>query len=319
MSMLRAMQTTSLNDSTVMTVARRSACVVALSLLTACATRFDAAPVVDLSGTGAIGTQGSAATQPAVPLGPPPPGYYRVKPGDTLYRIALENGQNYRDIATWNNLTNPNQIEVDQLLRVAPPGANVAALTPGVATSPIGGGAVQAAPLGAAPGTTGTPAGVTTGVTAAPPVYGSGLTATTPPAVTPQTPASDANTAANGNIVFAWPARGPILGTFDDAKNKGVNIGGALGDPVKASADGRVVYAGNGLRGYGNLIIIKHDATYLTAYAHNRALMVKEGDAVTRGQKIAEMGNSDSDRVMLHFEVRRQGKPVDPLKYLPPQ
>ncbi len=113
--------------------------------------------------------------------------------------------------------------------------------------------------------------------------------------------------------------RGPLLGTFNDSTNKGVNIGGAAGDPVKASADGRVVYAGNGLRGYGNLIIIKHDATYLTAYAHNRALMVKEGDAVTKGQKIAEMGNSDSDRVMLHFEVRRQGKPVDPLKYLPPQ
>jgi lipoprotein NlpD len=113
--------------------------------------------------------------------------------------------------------------------------------------------------------------------------------------------------------------RGPLLNTFNDTTNKGVNIGGSAGEPVKASADGRVVYAGNGLRGYGNLIIIKHDATYLTAYAHNRALMVKEGDAVTKGQKIAEMGNSDSDRVMLHFEVRRQGKPVDPLKYLPPQ
>ncbi|CAG9201963.1 LysM domain-containing putative peptidase lipoprotein YgeR (fragment) [Burkholderia gladioli] len=113
--------------------------------------------------------------------------------------------------------------------------------------------------------------------------------------------------------------RGPILNQFDDSKNKGVNIGGAAGTPVKAAADGRVVYAGNGLRGYGNLIIVKHDATYLTAYAHNRALMVKEGDSVTKGQKIAEMGNSDSDRVMLHFEVRRQGKPVDPLKYLPPQ
>lgn len=110
-----------------------------------------------------------------------------------------------------------------------------------------------------------------------------------------------------------------MLNNFDDAKNKGVNIGGTAGETVKAAADGRVVYAGNGLRGYGNLIIIKHDATYLTAYAHNRALMVKEGDAVSKGQKIAEMGNSDADRVMLHFEVRRQGKPVDPLKYLPPQ
>ncbi|WP_133648925.1 peptidoglycan DD-metalloendopeptidase family protein [Paraburkholderia flava] len=309
MSMLSSMTRTRLDVR--LTVAQRCVCVVALSLLTACATRLDQAPVVDRSGT--LGTQ---ATQPPVPLGPPPPGYYRVKPGDTLYRIALENGQNYRDIATWNNLTNPNQIEVDQLLRVAPPGANVAGLTPGVATSPVGAGGVQSAPLGSstAPATT----GAATGVMPAPPVYGSGTGATT---VSPQTGAAAGSdtAAAGGPIAFAWPARGPILGTFDDAKNKGVNIGGAAGDPVTASADGRVVYAGNGLRGYGNLIIIKHDATYLTAYAHNRALMVKEGDAVTKGQKIAEMGNTDSDRVMLHFEVRRQGKPVDPLKYLPPR
>ena len=313
MSKLRAMQRTSLNVP--LTAAQRSVCVVALSVLTACATRLDNAPIIDQSGN--LGTQTSQAVpgqpQPAAPLGPPPPGYYRVKPGDTLYRIALENGQNYRDIASWNNLTNPNQIEVDQLLRVAPPGANVAAMTPGVATSPIEGGGVQTAPL-TSPGA---PApGVAGGVASAPPVYGSATNATTIP---PQPAASDTGAAAAGNIAFAWPAHGPILGTFDDSSNKGINIGGAAGDPVKAAADGRVVYAGNGLRGYGNLIIIKHDATYLTAYAHNRALMVKEGDAVTKGQKIAEMGNSDSDRVMLHFEVRRQGKPVDPLKYLPPQ
>jgi lipoprotein NlpD len=308
MSMLRAMRRTSLNVP--MTVTQRSVCVLALSLLmTACASRLDQAPVVDRSGTGDLGTQ---AAQPAVPLGPPPPGYYRVKPGDTLYRIALENGQNYRDISTWNNLTNPNQIEVDQLLRVVPPGANTAALTPGVATAPIigGNGGVQSAPLGSTPATAGV---------AAPPLYGSAANNAAPtPPVNPGA-ASDSNAGASGNIAFSWPVRGPLLGTFNDSTNKGVNIGGASGDPVKASADGRVVYAGNGLRGYGNLIIIKHDATYLTAYAHNRALMVKEGDAVTKGQKIAEMGNSDSDRVMLHFEVRRQGKPVDPLKYLPPQ
>ncbi|MFP3564240.1 peptidoglycan DD-metalloendopeptidase family protein [Paraburkholderia sp. SIMBA_030] len=309
MSMLRAMLRTRLNAP--MTVTQRSVCVLALSLLmTACASRLDQAPVVDRSGGGALGTQ--AAQQPAVPLGPPPPGYYRVKPGDTLYRIALENGQNYRDISVWNNLTNPNQIEVDQLLRVVPPGANTAALTPGVTTAPIGsGGAVQSAPLSStAP---------STGAAAAPPIYGSGsnTASLTPPANAGA--ASDSTAGASGNVAFAWPVRGPLLGTFNDSTNKGVNIGGASGDAVKASADGRVVYAGNGLRGYGNLIIIKHDATYLTAYAHNRALMVKEGDAVTKGQKIAEMGNSDSDRVMLHFEVRRQGKPVDPLKYLPPQ
>ncbi|QCP49464.1 LysM peptidoglycan-binding domain-containing protein [Trinickia violacea] len=305
MSMLRAMHSNSSNVR--FTVAQRAFCVVVLSALTACATRLDNAPVVDRSSSGQAG---AAAALAPVPLGPPPPGYYRVKPGDTLYRIALENGQNYRDIATWNNLANPNQIEVDQLLRVAPPGANVAAVTPGVATAPIGGGAVQSAPLA-----NNAPAGAS-GVSAAqPPMYGSAPAVTTIP---PQPAASDA-AAAVGNIAFAWPARGPILGTFDDANNKGINIGGAAGTAVQAAADGRVVYAGNGLRGYGNLIIIKHDATYLTAYAHNRALMVKEGDAVTKGQKIAEMGNSDSDRVMLHFEVRRQGKPVDPLKYLPPQ
>ncbi len=306
------------------TALERGLCVVALSVLAACSTRMDQAPVVDRTGA-PLSTEAAQAAQ----NGPPPPGYYRVKPGDTLYRIALENGQNYHDIAAWNNMTNPNQIEVGQLVRVAPPGANLAATTPGVSTAPITAGGVQAQPLSGS--TYGTPQpGVTTGTTAAPPVYGSasGMGAA-PGAAAGVGAAAGAGLAAGADTsgatapaaqpAFIWPVRGPILGTFDDAKNKGLNIGGAAGDPVNASADGRVVYSGNGLRGYGNLIIIKHDATFLTAYAHNRALMVKEGDAVTKGQKIAEMGNSDSDRVMLHFEVRRQGKPVDPLKYLPPQ
>ena len=293
MSMLRAMQNNRSREP--LTFAQRAICVAAFStLLAACATRLDNAPVVDRSGT--LGT--TAAAQPAVPLGPPPPGFYRVKPGDTLYRIALENGQNYRDIATWNNLANPNQIEVDQLLRVAPPGGTATAGVP--VAAPIGGAAVATAPLSSGP---------------AAPAAGTSSAITPPPA----TASSDTAAAPSGPVTFSWPARGPVLNSFDDAKNKGINIGGTAGEAVKAAADGRVVYSGNGLRGYGNLIIIKHDATYLTAYAHNRALMVKEGDAVTKGQKIAEMGNSDSDRVMLHFEVRRQGKPVDPLKYLPPQ
>ena len=306
------------------TALERGLCVIALSVLAACSTRMDQAPVVDRTGA-PLSTEAAQAAQ----NGPPPPGYYRVKPGDTLYRIALENGQNYHDIAAWNNMTNPNQIEVGQLVRVAPPGANLAATTPGVSTAPITAGGVQAQPLGGS--TYGTPQpGVTTGTTAAPPVYGSASGMGAAPGAAAGVGAaagagmaagedSSGATAPAAQPAFIWPVRGPILGTFDDAKNKGLNIGGAAGDPVNASADGRVVYSGNGLRGYGNLIIIKHDATFLTAYAHNRALMVKEGDAVTKGQKIAEMGNSDSDRVMLHFEVRRQGKPVDPLKYLPPQ
>ncbi len=298
MSMLRAMQN---NRSKVpLSLAQRAICMAAFTLLAACATRLDQAPVVDRSGS--LGT--TAAAQPPAPLPPAPPGYYRVKPGDTLYRIALENGQNYRDIAAWNNLTNPNQIEVDQLLRV----------------SPTAGGATAAAPVAGAAVTPPLSSGPSSGSAAVPPIYGSGSSAS----AAPTAPATTASTetgalAASSNVSFAWPVRGALLNTFDDSKNKGINIGGPAGEAVKAAADGRVVYAGNGLRGYGNLIIIKHDATYLTAYAHNRALMVKEGDAVTKGQKIAEMGNSDSDRVMLHFEVRRQGKPVDPLKYLPPQ
>jgi lipoprotein NlpD len=116
---------------------------------------------------------------------------------------------------------------------------------------------------------------------------------------------------------WIWPASGSVIAGFDEAKNKGLDIGGNAGDPVLAAADGRVVYAGEGLRGYGKLIILKHNNVYLTAYAHNRALLVKEDATVKRGQKIAEMGDTDADRVKLHFEVRKQGKPVDPAKYMP--
>jgi len=125
--------------------------------------------------------------------------------------------------------------------------------------------------------------------------------------------------AASGDddLGWIWPGNGQVLAGFDEVKNKGLDIGGASGDPVVAAAEGKVVYAGSGLRGYGNLIILKHNSTYLTAYAHNKALMVKEDQTVKKGQKIAEMGDSDADRVKLHFEVRRQGKPVDPAKYLP--
>jgi lipoprotein NlpD len=120
-------------------------------------------------------------------------------------------------------------------------------------------------------------------------------------------------------VGWIWPAQGTLIAGFDEAKNKGLDISGKSGDAVLAAADGRVVYAGAGLRGYGNLIILKHNNTYLTAYAHNQTLLVKEDQSVQKGQKIAEMGSSDADRVKLHFEIRRQGKPVDPARYLPPR
>jgi lipoprotein NlpD len=137
-------------------------------------------------------------------------------------------------------------------------------------------------------------------------------------------PRADAGGAAGGDdedakLNWMWPAEGKIVTGFSDTANlKGIDIAGKSGQPVFASAAGRVVYAGTGLRGYGKLIIVKHNTTYLSAYAHNKDILVKEGQQVTRGQKIAEMGNSDSDQVMLHFEIRKLGKPIDPLRFLPP-
>ena len=155
----------------------------------------------------------------------------------------------------------------------------------------------------------------------APPVaqQPAGQPAVTLPASSPSAVTAPQATPTDDEINWLWPANGPLIGGFDEIKNRGVDIGGSAGDPVLAAADGRVVYAGAGLRGYGNMIILKHNNTYLTAYAHNQALLIKEDQSVRRGQKIAEMGNSDADRVKLHFEVRRQGKPVDPIKFLPPR
>ncbi|PUE10391.1 peptidoglycan DD-metalloendopeptidase family protein [Limnohabitans sp. T6-20] len=211
------------------------------------------------------------------------PGYYTVQRGDTLTRIGLDNGQGWRDLARWNNLSNPDVIEVGQVLRVSPPGGAVE--TSGVVVRPIAPSANSSASA--------TPA------------------KPEPASASPSTPAGDEG------VAFIWPANGSLIAGFDEAKNKGLDIAGKAGDPVIAAADGQVVYAGAGLRGYGNLIILKHNNTFLTAYAHNQALLVKEDQKVRKGQKIAEMGKSDSDRVKLHFEVRRQGKPVDPAKLLP--
>ncbi len=216
------------------------------------------------------------------------PGYYTVLRGDTLTRIALDHGHSWRDLVSWNNLANANLIEVGQVLRVAPPGARVEAS--GVVVQPIGGSAEASPP--------------------ARPVV-------TPSSVSPAPPLPTGPTANDEGLGFAWPASGSVIGGFDETKNKGLDIAGKAGDPVLAAADGQVVYAGAGLRGYGNLIILKHNNTFLTAYAHNQALLVKEDQKVRKGQKIAEMGKTDADRVKLHFEIRRQGKPVDPAKYLP--
>jgi len=235
------------------------------------------------------------------------PGYYTVKPGDTLIRIGLDNGHNWRDIARWNALENPNTIEVGQVLRVMPPGTVVS--ENGVITRPVGSTSVETVP--ASPNATAPAKTATTKPT----------TASTSSAAPPASSNANSSVAAEADEAsFSWPlasgSSAPVLATFQEGKNKGIDWGGQAGDAVMAVADGRVVYAGAGLRGYGNLIILKHNETYLTAYAHNQKLLVKEEQTVRKGQKIAEMGNTDADRVMLHFEVRKLGKPVDPSRYL---
>ena len=221
------------------------------------------------------------------------PGYYTVKPGDTVIRIGMDTGQNWHDIVRWNNLENPNLIETGQVLRVVPPGNENSQ----VVTRPVAPGSATPISNAVRP--------PSAAVSSAPVVSGVPLV-NSEPAVT-----------GEDEISWIWPAQGSLIAGFDEIKNKGFDISGKAGDPVLASSDGRVVYAGAGLRGYGNLIILKHNNTYLTAYAHNQTLLVKEDQTVKKGQKIAEMGSSDADRVKLHFEVRRQGKPVDPAKYLP--
>ncbi len=232
------------------------------------------------------------------------PGYYSVKSGDTLIRIGMDNGQSWRDIARWNNIENPNLIETGQVLRVTPPEET------GVVVRPVSSTNVVTSPAPASAASA--PATATNTAAVRPPA-----SAASPP--NSSTPANSlANTdSAEETVSFQWPTRGNVLAGFDEVKNKGIDIAGKAGDPVLAAADGKVVYAGSGLRGYGNLVILKHNNTYLTAYAHNQSLLVKEDQAIKRGQKIAEMGNSDADQVKLHFEIRRQGKPVDPAKYLP--
>jgi len=222
-------------------------------------------------------TKPATVTDRVSPLPEPtPPGYYRVKKGDTLARIALDHGQAPRDVAQWNTAANPsfnpNIIEVGDLVLIrAPAGPKPAKV---VDTKPASAKADEPAPEPTKP-----------------------------------------EIVAEPGIRLSWPAKGKVIAEFSET-TKGIDIAGKVGEPVLAASDGKVVYAGNSLRGYGNLVIVKHDNTYLTAYAHNSKLIVKEGDAVRKGQKIAEMGDTDTTSARLHFELRVNGKPVNPTPYL---
>ncbi|WP_293776810.1 peptidoglycan DD-metalloendopeptidase family protein [uncultured Oxalicibacterium sp.] len=267
-----------------------------LTSLAACTTApRSPAPVSDR-------TTGSS-TSASAPKKADESGYYTVKRGDTLYRIALDFGQSYSELVTWNNLSNPNDIKVGQVLRV---------------TSPDAGGRTSG---GAQVGAVATSSGVETRSLSTPPSTPANKTTPNgekrPYSETAANDAQKSDTAGDEDAVsWMWPAEGRVISSFDDNK-KGVDIAGKSGQPVLAAGAGKVMYAGSGIRGYGNLVIVKHTNTLLSAYAHNKSIAVKEGQSVTKGQKIAEMGDSDADSVKLHFEIRQQGKPVDPSKFLP--
>ena len=269
--------------STITRITANALSLLALAVLAACSSSpRQPAPVEDrVARAGVVAAQPDTKPLPGAENAGKP-GYYTVQKGDTLTRIGLDHGQAWRDLARWNNLSNPDVIEVGQVLRVVPPGAAVE--NSGVVVRPVASSAAPAATVAK-------------------------------PAASPASAPASPQTATE-DLGFAWPANGQVIAGFDEAKNKGIDIAGKAGDPVLAAADGQVVYAGAGLRGYGNLIIVKHNNTYLTAYAHNQKLLVKEDQKVSRGERIAEMGSTDADRVKLHFEVRRQGKPVDPSRFL---
>lgn len=279
-----------------------------IGLVAGCTSTTRQAPIVERAS--------APQARPAQPkLDEPKPdekGMYTVRKGDTLLRIALDHGQNYRDLVAWNDLRDPDDIKVGQVLRIAAPERERVAVT----TQPV------PMPPPAAP------APRKTAPRADKKPYSDANVAevqkeSAPRAEAPRPPATAVTAGAtvtatdDEKLSWMWPSDGRIIATFDEGRNKGIDIAGKMGQQVVAAGAGKVMYAGSGIRGYGNLVIVKHSNSLLSAYAHNRKIVVKEGDNVAKGQVIAEMGNSDADLVKLHFEIRQQGKPVDPSRFLP--
>ena len=261
-----------------------------------------------------------------------------VQRSETLYSIAFQNGLDVRELAAWNNIVNPAVIRVGDALRLSAP-----VTMPPVATASPQPGLPVASPLvfsaGNAPVPEGSPLANSAQMKVEPKAGrlpysdaayakmlaeagagSAGMVPVTPAAsgAAPPASASPQSAAGNENIAWAWPVKGKVLTTFTEI-NKGIDIAGTRGTAVLAAAPGKVIYNESALRGYGRLVIIKHSDNWLSAYAHNEKVLVTLGQEIRKGQKIAEMGSSDTDSVKLHFEIRSKGKPVDPLKFLPPQ
>jgi len=274
--------------------------------------------------------------QRAMPASPEA-GIYTVKKGDTLYSIALEHGQSYRDIAAWNKLDDPNKLQVGQQLRVTAPASE--SIAPVAVAKPVTApGVVETRPLGAPPVAASPASSANTETLKREPKAGKlpyseeALAKLQKPESPPATEAKPETrptpaekpaelpappVAVDNAVEWIWPAGGKLIGSYVEGGNKGLDISGKTGDPVQAAASGKVILVSSALRGYGNFVIVKHNAAYLSVYAHNSRILVKEEQMVRKGEKIAEIGSSDSDQPQLHFEIRHQGKPVDPLKFLP--
>lgn len=299
----------------------------------------------------ACGTQRSVVVEPAASNSPrvvapaarpAPGGAYTVAKGDTLYSIAFRNGVDFRDLASWNHIDSPYTIWPGQQLQLGP--ANGKSPAAAAHTAPVVATAAKPSapthvtttaaetPPGSQPATAAVassatapasahsaalaPAASTTPVV---PVAGaSAATASNTPPPAPATPAAPGATRSNGGVAWRWPADGSLIKRFQSGDAiPGIEIAGKTGDPVRAAADGVVVYSGNGLVGYGELVIVKHNDSYLSAYGHNSKRLVKEGQRVTAGQQIAEMGSTGASRDELQFQIRKDGNPVDPMGYLP--
>ncbi len=250
---------------------------------------------------------------------------YIAQAGDTLYGISLRAGLNYRDVAAWNNIAEPYTVKIGQriLLRPAegsiPPDTSIAATKPSD-VKPAEKKPADVKPIEVKPVENKPPVAITKPVvTTAPAVEPSNPVVSSPATTAPEKPPVESKPVETNAMLWRWPTEGSLIARFvaGDPTQQGINIAGKSGQPVRASIDGTVVYSGAGLVGYGELIIIKHNNEWLSAYAHNRKRLVAEGTKVKTGDVIAEMGRTGTIRDMLHFEIRRNGKPVDPLQYLP--
>jgi lipoprotein NlpD len=302
---------------------RKYEILVVLALVTACTSVPNNAPVIERSTDVPVPTVKPVVVVPVVKE-QEVRSSYTVKRGDTLLRIAFDHGQSYNDLVAWNNLRNPNDIKVDQVLWIGPPeGSSVAKTTPIANSSgievrsltPVNPSTNKTSPKGdKRPYSESNLAELQKLADSSPATVVAALKSDPVPLKpvekTVVVPAAEV-------IDWIWPADGKLIATFDEQKNKGLDLSGKLGQDVVAVAPGKVIFEGSAMRGYGNMLIIKHANNYLSAYAHNKVNLVKEGQSISKGQKIAEMGNSDSDVVKLHFEIRLAGKPIDPMKLLP--